>query len=68
MVHSMDNMTKNMQGFMTQMNQMMTNESMMDDPLMNHYMNNMHEHMETIMDGFDGVITQMENIHKINGE
>lgn len=68
MVHSMDEMTKNMQGFMTQMNQMMTNESMMNDPLMNQYMENMQNHMETVMDGFDGVITQMEKIQILNAE
>ena len=48
------------------MSQMMHDEDMMSDPLMNQYMENMQEHMKTVMDGYDGVITQLEKIQIIN--
>jgi len=68
MVHSMDEMNKDMQGFMNQMSQMMHDEEMMKDPLMNQYMEDMQDHMETVMSGYDGVITQMEKIQIINSK
>jgi len=66
MVQGMDEMTKDMQGFMNQMSTMMENEDMMIDPLMNQYMENMQEYMSTVMNGYDGIITQMEKIQILN--
>lgn len=66
MMHSMDQITKDMQGFMSQMDIMMKNGEMMNDPLMNEYMENMQEHMGTVMNGYDGVITELEKIQILN--
>lgn len=66
MIHSMDQITKDMQGFMSQMESMMSNEEMMNDPLMHEYMENMQEHMGTVMNGYDGVITELEKIQILN--
>lgn len=68
MVHSIDKMTKDMQEFMSQMDAMMQNREMMDDPLINEYMGNMQEHMGTVMEGFESVITEMGKIQILNSK
>ncbi len=68
MVHTIDKMTKDMQEFMSQMDAMMQNREMMDDPLINEYMGNMKEHMGTVMGGFESVITEIEKIQILNSK
>ncbi len=68
MVHSIDKMTKDMQEFMRQMNAMMQNREMMDDPLINEYMGNMQEHMGPVIEGFESVITEIEKIQILNSK
>ena len=68
MIQGMDQMTKDMQGFINQMDNIMGNTEMMKDPLMREYMENMQEHMDTAMSGYDGVITSMEKIQILNSK
>ncbi len=66
MVHSMDKMAKDLQDLMNRMGAVMENVEMMDDPLMNEYMDNMQAYMGIVMDGFDGVLTEMEKTQILN--
>ncbi len=67
-VHSIDKMTKDMQEFISQMDAMMQNREMMDDPLINEYMRNMQENMGAVMYGFESVITEMGKIQILNSK
>ncbi len=62
MQHSVNDMTKDMQKLMDQMNKMIGDENIMNDPEMKNHMDEMHKNMNTMMNGMDGMIHTLEQV------
>lgn len=62
MQHSVNDMTKDMQKLMDQMNKMMRDDNLMNDPEMKEHMDEMHQNMNTMMNGMDGMIHTLEQV------
>ncbi len=64
MHQSLNDMAKDMQKFMEQMHQAMSDQNMMKDPSMKNHMEEMQKNMGSMMQGMDGVVKNLNNLHE----
>ena len=64
MMHDIDGIARNMNDMMQQMQQIMSDQTMMNDPGMQSHMQEMQKNMKEFMNGFDKVVGSAERMQK----